>query len=569
MPGTLAGRLKENGTPSTAVYLKISVAQYLSLRAVITTLPTTTLQHVKKSRRPARTNVYGAATGLNWEANGDKTCALNIFQNPSVLSDECYLGRLSSLYVDAHKAEHVITAIKFARLHNLRVSIKNTGHDYFGRSTSSQTLAIWIHNLKSMRYYANFTAHDCSAANGQNIGEMGAGAQAADLYKYFQKFDMDVTGGNEGSVGLAGGFGQGGGHGVFGPSYGLMVDNAVEFDIVTADGELRTINKCQDPDLFWAMRGGGGGTFGILINYRFQLHPAVKINVYSTKTTFVSDSNHAVTSNYSVLRGILTQHATYQLLWSRNNISGHVYYWPNRAEIYLVLPSNDETALKSLANNFSSFLMNQQDINVTERTYTTYNRYTDYLNLTEAIAAVVTPGGYFGTYASRLMSRSLFESEHSVTKLVDAVLKGVRLGNNLISKDFAVTQVIMTTPVNHQNGNQTSVNPAWRPALWHLLLTGGWTKKLSDSTKQTLIQKWLDTVKPVKTLTPGGGCYLNEGHYLEPEWQETFFGSNYPELLRIKKKYDPTHFFDCYKRVGWEQTSVGVNCLTELPSWKT
>lgn len=56
---------------------------------------------------------------------------------------------------------------------------------------------------------------------------------------------MNVPGGNEGSVGLAGVFGQGGGHGIYGPSYGLMVDNAVEFDIVTADGEQRTINAMQ------------------------------------------------------------------------------------------------------------------------------------------------------------------------------------------------------------------------------------------------------------------------------------------------------------------------------------
>lgn len=115
-----------------------------------------------------------------------------------------------------------------------------------------------------MEYHANFTAFQCTSLNGQNIGEIGAGAQVCDIYTYFQKFDMDVTGGNEGSVGLAGEFGQGGGHGVFGSCYGLMGDNAVEFDAVTADGQLRTINQCHDPGLFWAMRGGGGGTFGVL-----------------------------------------------------------------------------------------------------------------------------------------------------------------------------------------------------------------------------------------------------------------------------------------------------------------
>ena len=101
-----------------------------------------------------------------------------------------------------------------------------------------------------MKYHARFTAFHYPGSNGQHIGKIEAGAQASDVYNFFQNFDMDVTGGNEGSVGLAGGFGQGGNHSVFSPSYGLIVDNAVELDIVTADGQLRTINSCNDPDLF-------------------------------------------------------------------------------------------------------------------------------------------------------------------------------------------------------------------------------------------------------------------------------------------------------------------------------
>ncbi|KAJ5604817.1 CAZyme family AA7 [Penicillium lagena] len=501
----------------------------------------------------ARTDVYGAATGLGWEACRSQTCALNAAHPSETLSDDCSLGRLSSLYVDAREAKHVATAVKFAQKHKLRVTIKNTGHDYFGRSTSPNTLAIWTHNMKTIKYHEAFTAHNCPASNGQFIGEIGAGAQASDVYTYFTKFNMDVTGGNEGSVGLAGGFGQGGGHGVFGPKYGLMVDNAVEFDVVTSDGQLRTINQCNDSELFWAMRGGGGGAFGILTSYRFQLHPAVKINVYQFEASFEAHGNE--TANYAALKQVLTQHATYQPLWSYNNVSGHAYYWPNKTEIYLVLPSNNETALKTLTRGFSSFLSNQPYVRVTKSTYTTYPKYTEFLQITNGIAAEYTPGGIFGAVAGRLMPHSLFETDRKRNDLVDAVLQGVRLSNKLIPDDGSVTQVIMTTPVNHQNGNTTSANPAWRTALWHVLMTGGWSEELGVSTETALLEKWLDTIEPLKFLTPGGGCYLNEGHYLEPEWQETFFGSNYPELHRIKEKYDPTHFFDCWKCVGWEGPS--------------
>ncbi|KAJ5832384.1 CAZyme family AA7 [Penicillium riverlandense] len=501
----------------------------------------------------ARTDVYGAATGLNWEVCRSQTCALNAEHSSETLSDDCSLGRLSSLYVDAHEAKHVVTAVKFAQKHNLRVTIKNTGHDYFGRSTSPNTLAIWTHNMNTIKYHEDFTASNCPASNGQHIGEIGAGAQAGDVYTYFTKFNMDVTGGNEGSVGLAGGFGQGGGHGVFGPKYGLMVDNAVEFDVVTSDGQLRTINQCNDPELFWAMRGGGGGSFGILTSYRFQLHPEVKINVYQFEASFTTHGNE--TANYAALKQVLTQHATYQPIWSHNNVSGHAYYWPNKAEIYLVLPSNNETALKTLTSGFSSYLVNRTDVRVSKSTYATYTKYTEFLQITNGIAAQFTPGGIFEAVAGRLMPHTLFETDGKVTDLVDAILQGVRLSNKLVPDGGSVTQVIMTTPVNHQNGNTTSANPAWRTALWHVLMTGGWPQELSVKNETELLEVWLDTVDPLKVLTPGGGCYLNEGHYLEPEWQETFFGSNYPELLRIKKKYDPTHFFDCWKCVGWEGPS--------------
>ncbi|KAF5855891.1 hypothetical protein ETB97_008270 [Aspergillus alliaceus] len=503
-----------------------------------------------------RTDVYGAATSLNWEVCHAETCALNAASPSKSLSDDCHLGRLSSLYVDASEPKHVVTAVKFAKKHNLRVTVKNTGHDYFGRSTSPNTLAIWTHHMNTMKYHADFTASKCPVSNSQHIGEIGAGAQASSVYSYFQGFNMDVTGGNEGSVGLAGGFGQGGGHGVFGPSYGLMVDNAVEFDIVTADGQFRTINRCNDPELFWAMRGGGGGTFAILTSYRFQLHPAVDINVYQLEANFTLHGNE--TANYPALEQLLTQHATNQLVWSHHNISGHAYYWPTKAEIYLVLPSNDQTALKSLTSEFVSFVTNNPLIRVGKSTYTTYPKYTEFLQVTNKIAAKLTPGGIFGAVAGRLMPESLFETPHTVTDLVKAVLDGIRLSNKLLPKT-SVSQVIMTTPVNHQNGDATSVNPAWRSALWHVLMTGGWTEQLGSLAEKELLETWLNTVEPMKELTPGGGCYLNEGHYLEPKWQETFFGSNYRELLRIKKKYDPDHFFDCWKCVGWQNSSDSAN----------
>ena len=78
------------------------------------------------------------------------------------------------------------------------------------------------------------------------------------------------------SVGVAGGYPSAGGHSPIGPSFGLAADNVLQFEVVTADGVLHTVNQCREPDLFFALRGGGSGTFGVTtaVTYKLNLQPA-------------------------------------------------------------------------------------------------------------------------------------------------------------------------------------------------------------------------------------------------------------------------------------------------------
>lgn len=90
----------------------------------------------------------------------------------------------------------------------------------------------------------------------------------------------------------------------------------------------------------------------------------------------------------------------------------------------------------------------------------------------------------------------------------------------------------MTTPVNYQNGNNTSVNPANLTALWHLPMTAGW----SDGSNQTTLYKsFLDTIEPLKGLTPGGGCYVNEGHFLDQNGRRLFTGTTSLKCPRLRR----------------------------------
>lgn len=89
------------------------------------------------------------------------------------------------------------------------------------------------------------------------------------VYAAVDKAGYSITLGAFSSVGVAGGFAMGGGHGPLGPKYGLAVDNVLQFRIVTADGTVRVANSAQNTDLFYALRGGGGGVFGVVYESKF------------------------------------------------------------------------------------------------------------------------------------------------------------------------------------------------------------------------------------------------------------------------------------------------------------
>ena len=93
-----------------------------------------------------------------------------------------------------------------------------------------------------------------------------------DVYDQMTPLNVVVVGGSAKSVGAAGGYVQGGGHSLLSPKYGLAVDNVLEVDVVIADGTLLTANKCSNSDIFWALRGGGAGTFGVVTRIIYKAH---------------------------------------------------------------------------------------------------------------------------------------------------------------------------------------------------------------------------------------------------------------------------------------------------------
>jgi hypothetical protein len=113
-------------------------------------------------------------------------------------------------------------------------------------------------------------------------------------------------------------------------------------------------------------------------------------------------------------------------------------------------------------------------------------------------------------------------------------------------------QIYATTPVRNSDNSKTGVNPAYRGSLWEVVFAGGWTQGIPQAIQIGIEQKVHESMDPLREITPGGGCYVNEADYLEDDWQTAFFGTNYQRLLGIKQQYDSTNFFNCWKCVGWD-----------------
>ena len=177
----------------------------------------------------------------------------------------------SAYAVAAHSTADVVEAVKFARLHNLRLVVKGGGHSYLGGSNAPDSLLIWTRAMNRIELHDSFVPQGCTVAPTHAV-TLGAGCMWIDAYTAVTtKAGRYVQGGGCTSVGVAG-LVQGGGFGSFSKRFGLAAASLLQAEIVTADGVPRIVNAAQDPDLFWALQGGGGGSFGVVTKLTLKTH---------------------------------------------------------------------------------------------------------------------------------------------------------------------------------------------------------------------------------------------------------------------------------------------------------
>ena len=173
-------------------------------------------------------------------------------------------------------------AVKWAVAHDVPLRARSGGHSYAGYSTLSGGVVLDLRNLSSI-----------SVDTHAGTATIGAGAQLIDVYRALAAHGVTIPAGSCPSVGI-GGHALGGGMGLAGRAFGLTTDNILAAKIVTADGRLRTVNRHTDPGLLWALRGGGGGNFGIVTQLQMRVHNVPRTSSWFQVTWPWSSASEAI-----------------------------------------------------------------------------------------------------------------------------------------------------------------------------------------------------------------------------------------------------------------------------------
>ncbi|KAH8652252.1 hypothetical protein BX600DRAFT_417740 [Xylariales sp. PMI_506] len=449
----------------------------------------------------------------------------------------CVFGNYVRYSVNATGAKDVIASISFAKKHNLRFVIRNTGHDYLGRSTGAGALAIWTHYLKGVEPLD----WDDPSYQGKAL-RFGAGVLGFEALEEASALGLVIITGECPTVGLAGGYTQGGGHSALSTNFGLAADNTLSFEVVTASGELLTASRTQNSDLYWALSGGGPGNFGVVVSMTVKAHPeAVVSGIRFSVTAGEAQAAEKVFDAVDAFHETITDIVDAGIMV--------IYFFGTGFFQIPVLTAYNKTEdeLKQVLAPFFSRL-DALRLEYT-MTYTEFSSYYEHYNHYLGPLPLGNIGVGTSQYGSRLILRSQITSFGDTARaLADNGAVFIGVGTNV-----------------SRFGGDNSVLPAWRDTIVHGSLdlpfnfTAPWADTLATRAKIT------DNLVPLlEKATPGSGAYMNEADWQQPGFQDAFFGSNYAPLRAIKKKWDPEGFFYAVGAVGSEAFTVredGRLCL--------
>lgn len=464
----------------------------------------------------------------------------------------CSMGGYPTYVVNATSAAQIQLAVNFARNLNLRLVVKNTGHDFKGRSAGAGALSIWTHHLKNLEYVENFTLGSYSGP----VIKGGSGVQGTELYEFADANNVTAIAGEGRTVGWGGGYIAGGGHSPLSSKYGMAADQIVSIDLVTPDGRFITANEEENSDLFWGLRGGGGSTFGVVTSYTIKVHPQLDPIVISTFSISTSGNNvttdvfwDAIKTYFSMIPMFVDAGTyAYWYFFNVNNVLSLTFYgW--------VAPGYTTSSFENLtAPLFDAW----SDLGINVEPNTT--QHTSFLSAYNEGFPQEQVGTNFSGAANRLVPKDNFLDPIKFNATFDAFKSIVNRGGGMVGVATTGGPANTLTPDN-------AVNNAWRTASAQIITSTFWdpTGTLQDAS-EALIEFNTTWLAPVRAATPNGGAYDSEGSVIEPDWQNVYYGAEkYAKLTTLKEKYDPTSLFYALHGVGSENWYV-TDQLPGLPT---
>jgi hypothetical protein len=337
--------------------------------------------------------------------------------------------------------------------------------------------------------------------------------------------------------------------------------------VVLANGQLVTADPCTNTDLFFALRGGGGGTYGIVVSVTIKAFPEQAVTAQILQLTPKSTSTTAMTAFTNALN---IMYAAYPSLTDAG-ASGAVQ-WKVQAAAPFVAGSSSLTGYQgamimfntqtAFTNAFAPTLANLQALSSNINIVVEYIPFPTYFSFFNAIGTSSTPPSPVGAgsaLASRMLDRNGLSNATGLANMINTL---IGQPGDQCEVDLEVVGGGMTATTS----GQLAVSPGWSTAIVHSIISRafgvGTTAAGVDALRTDLTY---NRNAAQIALSPNTGAYMNEGDVFDPNFQSNFWGSNAPHLLTIKAKYDPNGIFYCPVCLGSaSSTTDGLGRLCTL-----
>lgn len=478
----------------------------------------------------------------------------------------------SAYAVKARHATDVAAAVNFARENRLRLAVKGGGHSYQGTSNAADSLLIWTRVMNHVQLHDAFVPRGCEGKFAPVPAvTAGAGAMWIDLYHAVTTLARRyVQGGGCTSVGTAG-LVQSGGFGSFSKGFGTAASRLLEAEVVTADGQVRTVNACRDPDLFWALKGGGGGSWGVVTRQTLR--------TFDLPTHFGSAWGTIEARSDAAFRKLVARFVAHYAGHLCNPHWGEqVHLFPdNTLEISMVCQDLDAAEVRAAWQPFFAWVRAAHDFEVRTDLNSIVVPAQHWWDV-EGNPSMIRDGrpgapAYHGWWQGDSGQVGAFLHGFDSLWLPAALLRPARQAE-LTEALFAASR--HTEVQLHFNKGiagasaetiaatrETATNPAVLDAFALALMAGGeapaYPGMPHSAIDKAAARKDADSVAAaaaeLRKLVPDAGSYVSESNYFNRRWQTAYWGRNYRRLRAVKAKYDPDGLFFGHNGVGSEDWS--------------